>query len=378
MLACWLACTTALAAPPVAPTLTGAPPGLQPLPAPLHLTIVALGDVIPHSRVVRRALAEAQAGDAASGWTALLQDLSEPLRTADLAFANLETPVAPRTGTGRRPYIFDAPPALPQALASLGIDVVSTANNHSWDQGIAGAGETVARVRRAGLEPVGSGTSCRAAWSPVITSVHGLRVGWLAFTRILNQHARPDAVDPAGPCIAYWSRRGDRRVADALDRLRPTVDVLVVSLHHGTEYQTVPGPRESAAVDLLVSHGADVILGHHPHVLQPLQVRTRPGGEVVVAHSLGNTLSNQGWRWRHGDEISGGDVRDGVLLRLTLAVTPGLPGVDVEGIDALPLWSDNDAEGVRDADTPLRVRIGDDVPAARRARIADVLAGDDR
>ncbi len=358
---------------PIAPEIHGPPPGWS-VPAPVTITLAATGDVIPHGRVRDRARQEADPGDPASGWVRLLGAAASPLAQADLAFANLETPIAPTRGRPGRAWVFNGPTALPDALSRIGVDLVAAANNHAYDQGIAGVLETVETVRASGLRPIGAGSTCAAAWEATITPGPGGRgrIAWLGMTRILNTHATPDHVPEDGPCVAHWGRHDRLRVRDAVRAAARRADLVIVSLHHGTEYAPTPNRDAQDAVTWLFDAGADLVLGHHPHVLGPVVQATGPRGPRLVAHSLGNALSNQGWAWRPDDDPVDGDVRDGVVLTATITFVPGLPGPVSLHWDAVPLWSDNDARSVGDPATPLRVV---PAPPARAERIRRRLDG---
>ena len=112
------------------------------------------GDVIPHE-AVRAAAAAAGGGE--QGWGALFSDVADVFEGADFGFVNLETPVAPEHSQGTKPFMFDAPVALPEALKASGIKIVSFANNHVMDQGWAGFAETREHLKEIGLAVCGLG-----------------------------------------------------------------------------------------------------------------------------------------------------------------------------------------------------------------------------
>ena len=122
---------------------------------------------------------------------------------------------------------------------------------------------------------------------------------------------------------------------------------MVVSLHWGVEYDAQPRAEDVALAHALVEAGALVVLGHHPHVLQPIELHRRPDGRVgVIAYSLGNFVSNQSRNYVHGvtpEKVAA--TRDGALLRVGLARRDygrGVVRVEVDGADFVPLWTEND------------------------------------
>jgi poly-gamma-glutamate capsule biosynthesis protein CapA/YwtB (metallophosphatase superfamily) len=287
---------------------------------PVIVALAAVGDVLPHGKVKRMA--------ATRGWADVFGDTGRVLAAADVAFANLESPVAPDVPIALHDEVFDAPATLPPALAALGIDVVSMANNHAFDQGPAGIVETWTRVHDAGLGSVGAGPTHEAATAPWVTEVRGVKIGFLALCDLSNidGNTTPDAptLFVAGPpCPTACGADRDAvhydidfaRIQRAIDAVRPTVDFLVLSTHWGIEYKTTPLAEYPPLARRLVDAGVDVILGHHPHVLQPVEsVETESGRRGVVAYSLGNFVSNMAERWSPTTPTGLPATRDGGIL----------------------------------------------------------------
>ncbi|HEX9051701.1 MAG TPA: CapA family protein [Anaeromyxobacter sp.] len=309
-------------------------------------TIAAVGDVLMHEAVKRSAETFGRgAPDGGYGW--LYAPIADLLAAPDLTFANLETPIAPAAGGGTREYVFNAPPDAAAALRDAGVDLVSVANNHAFDQGRAGFEETLRRVKAAGLDAVGAGPAERPA-GPVVRSAGGLSIAFLGWAQFFNQdgNACPPA-KPGAPACVQAAQLDRERAVEAVRAAAAQADAVVVSLHWGVEYQTQPRPQEVDLAHALADAGALVVLGHHPHVLQPVELYRRADGRTaVIAYSLGNFVSNQSRRYVHGVTPEGvAATRDGVLLRVALARRDygrGVVRVEVDGVDALPLWTDND------------------------------------
>jgi poly-gamma-glutamate synthesis protein (capsule biosynthesis protein) len=306
---------------------------VPPPPVPRSLSLVAVGDILMHQDVKRAA--EMDPG----GLPALWADLVPLFQGADLAFGNLETPVAPLTGRPGVPFQFNAPEALPAALRASGFTVLSTANNHAFDQGANGVGETLNRLRAEHLVPVGSGEDRSRAEALQMVERQGLRVAFLAFTDIFNIDLNRRAAEP-------WVRPLDLEPAlEAVREARGRSDLVVVSVHWGNEYQHLPTKRQKDIALSLVNAGCDVILGHHPHVLQPLEVLEVNGRRALVAYSLGNFISNQDRMYRADlFPVAGGDNRDGAALKIRFEQRRGLDGLDhmVLAEAAIePLWTEN-------------------------------------
>ena len=315
-----------------------------------QVSFAVAGDVIPHEPV--RAAATA-AGDGAAGWDALFSDVADVFQHADFGFVNLETPVAPAHSHGSKPFLFDAPIALIDALKANGIKMVSFANNHVMDQGWAGFAETREHLREQGLLFVGSGDTAQTAWQPVIVEANGIKVGWLGMTRWLNGGRNPDKDElPHVNFFPYPGESGgapgmdEAGVLEAIKQARLKCDLLVVSIHWGTEYAPAPRPEDVETAHKMLEAGASVIVGHHPHVLQPVETyRTADGRDAVVFYSLGNFLSNQSRTYVDGlMPDKNGDPRDemiGFFSAVRKDYGPGGVRVELGHVGVLPVWGEN-------------------------------------
>jgi Bacterial capsule synthesis protein PGA_cap len=203
------------------------------------------------------------------------------LNRADLAVANLECAVSTRGApvAGKRYTFRGRPSALAAAGRFAGLDVVSLANNHSLDYGREAFIDTIRHATRAGISVAGGGSNLAAARTPAVREAGGLRVAFLAYSDV-----RPLGFD-AGPGIAGTNPAFPHIVAPDVRRARRSADVVVVYFHWGEERTFRPNARQRALARLALSSGATVVLGAHPHVLQP---RERPRPRKLVAWSLGN------------------------------------------------------------------------------------------
>ncbi len=242
-----------------------------------------------------------------------LADLSNPfaavrpwLRAADLTLGNLECVIAEDTESSP-PGALYAPPVVTVQLRNAGFDLLSLANNHALDLGPQGLAETVARLEGAGIAPVGLDPA------PLIRQVGHVRLAFLAFNAVppfFETDVSPDREslrwDPA-------------RAAEAVDMARAQADALIVSIHWGYEYETQVDPAQREAARILSEAGADLVLGHHPHVVQ--------GTDLVsghfVAYSLGNFVFDQ----------QQGETGRGLALRAFFDER------GLRAVQALPVWA---------------------------------------
>lgn len=311
----------------------GSRPAKPAPPVPVKVRLVAVGDILMHQDVKAAAQREAQ------GFPALWADLVPLFQGADIAFGNLETPVAPATGRPGVPFQFNAPEALPGALRASGFTVLSVANNHAFDQGPRGLRETLDRLRAERLVALGSGEDRPSAERLQIVERQGLKVAFLGFTDIFNVDLNRKATEP-------WVRRLDLDPALAAVReARTQADLVVVSVHWGNEYQRQPTKRQRDIARQLVAAGCDLVLGHHPHVLQPAELMESAGRKALVAYSLGNFISNQDRMYRADlFPVAGGDSRDGAALQAVFEQRQDAAGRSrtvLAEASFEPLWTEN-------------------------------------
>jgi len=205
--------------------------------------------------------------------------LAPRLRSADIAFGNLECSLSTRgQPVANKRYRFRGRPANALALRNAGFDIVSLANNHTLDFGREGLADTLRHVRAAGVRTVGAGPTPEEAPALEVLSVRGLRVGFLAFLGMFPPILQPVRGAPH-VAMAYPST-----VRDTVREAAKRCDVLVVSLHAGREYSFRRSARQQQIARAAVDAGAHLVIGHHPHVVQDTEVyRGTP-----IVYSLGN------------------------------------------------------------------------------------------
>ena len=203
----------------------------------------------------------------------------EEFRQADVSMVNLEAPFTsaaqPLPG---KTFNFKAPIENVQVLQSGGIDIVNLANNHAMDYQSAGLLETTQTLQKAGIQSIGAGENIKAARRPVIMDVKGKKVAYLGYYDA-DLHAATAQGAGTNP------RHNDRVAAD-IKALRTQVDWIVVNYHWGEELAKYPGDWQIDLARFTVDQGADLVVGHHPHVLQGAEVyKGRP-----IVYSLGNFI----------------------------------------------------------------------------------------
>lgn len=202
------------------------------------------------------------------------------LIAADLMLANLETPVTTRGRKTPKTWNFRARPEHLKIVKAAGFNVLTIANNHVWDYGREGFLDTLANLEKGKWAYVGGGRDREAAERVRVFVVNGIKVGVVGLTSTFPKEGWSG---PAKPGVAYAEHD---RVGAIVRRARPLCDVLVVTFHGGTELAEDPNDIQRGAARGAIDAGADLFLGHHPHVLQPVEVyKGKP-----VLYSLGNFL----------------------------------------------------------------------------------------
>ena len=316
------------------------------------LTLVASGDVLPHGPVLRRAADDGARAGQRYDFRPMLAELRPLVAGADLALCHLEVPLS-RDGRAVASWpSFNAPPELAAALRWAGYDACSTASNHAMDRGVGGVAATLDVLDRAGLRHDGTARDAAEAAASTIVDVRGLRVGLLSYAYGLNGGPLPSGqpwlvnlIDPA------------RIVEDARAARRAGARFVVVLLHWGQENQAAPTPSQrELARRLLAAPEVDLILGHHVHVVQPIE---QVGGKWV-AYGMGNSLSNQ------TPACCAAGSQDGVLVQVTIARDGDAPRV--RAVRYVPTWVEHPTFRVRPVPAALADRSL--TPQARQALAA--------
>ncbi len=238
--------------------------------------VLAVGDIMPARWVERRLRA--------NGYGYPFAETAEILRGGQITFGNLESPLADGEPVEAFQMVFRGDPEFAPALRDAGFDIVSTANNHAGDQGEAGIASTLEALEGAGISVAGSGDGPRAAAPAVIETP----TGSVAFLAYADGRWFPDSY------VAGENRQGinlleSKKIsADVKDALAQA-DFVIVSVHAGTEYEPLPDSVQRDAAEAAAEAGASLVIGHHPHVLQPIEKI----GTTTVAWSLGNFVFDQ-------------------------------------------------------------------------------------
>ncbi|WP_410603838.1 CapA family protein [Amycolatopsis sp. lyj-90] len=243
-------------------------------------TVVATGDVLIHPALTDQAKED---GGGKIDYRPLLAGIKPLISGADLGICHLETPLAPKGGPYSGYPSFSAPPEIVDALKDTGYDNCSTASNHTIDQGVDGATRTLDKLDEAGIKHTGSARSAEEAKKPLIVDVKGVKVAQISFSYGFN-----GIKVPSGKPWLVNQIDAEDVIAQAKAARKAGAQVVLASLHWGTEYQHDPtAEQRSLAKKLLGDDSIDLIIGHHAHVVQPFE---QINGKWV-AYGLGNSVA---------------------------------------------------------------------------------------
>lgn len=319
-----------------------APAAVTVIPEPRNsrteIVIAAVGDIMMPASI------QTAAWRSKKGYDLLFEKISKDL-AANITFANLETPVDDAVPASGYPK-FNARPALLRALKNAGVTLLSVANNHAMDAGAAGLKRTIDNIESAGLVFIGAGRSKKEAAEIRFFQPRGVRVAFLAYTYGTNRRLpRKNQRSPGVNILGTGSEHDLVRVAETVRKARAHADLLVLSLHWGEEYATEPTAWQRRVAARLINEGVDLILGHHPHVLQPIESISASDGRVgLVAYSLGNFISTQHSGISHLNKNQAKALRgDGIVLYVIAIKERGKTRID--HVEFLPTWALREATG---------------------------------
>lgn len=213
------------------------------------------------------------------------EDVSQITSEADISVVNLETSVSTR-GETKKPkgFGFRSAPETLLGLKNSGIDLVSLANNHIMDFGNDALSDTLTSLSNYDIKYVGAGENLSQAEKLVTIESNGNTIGYLAYTSILPWKEWSATETSSGAAPLYPNNYDD--ILQTINIANDTVDILVIMLHWGTEYQNTPNEWQIELAHKMVDNGADLIIGHHPHILQGIEFYE----ETPILYSIGNFI----------------------------------------------------------------------------------------
>lgn len=263
-------------------------------------TLLFAGDAMQHQAQLDQALSE---GNGKShDYSECFRWIAPTVTEADYAVVNLEVPLGGGPRYSGYPC-FSAPDSYAQALADAGFDMMLTANNHCLDSGMKAARRTLSALDSLGIDHIGTyhDAADRQAKVPFIKDINGIKFGFLNYTYGTNGIPARDGME-----VALIDRE---RIAKEMKQTRDAgAEIMVVTMHWGIEYVLRENAIQRDLASFLIDNGADMVIGSHPHVIQPMKMihDEKRNQDVPVVYSLGNLISN----------MKTGDTRGGAYMRV--------------------------------------------------------------
>lgn len=300
-------------------------------PTFIDISLLAVGDIMFHIPQVKSAIV----GENDYDFKPMFEHVKEYIQDADLALGNYETVTVEDRSYSGFPR-FNSPIKTVEALKDAGFNILSTANNHSLDQGKTGIISTIEAINQYGLEHVG--TNVDKDNKPLIVDVEGIRVGVLSYTFGLN--GLDSLLSPEE--LSYMVNLIDeKKIQQQIQLLEVNeVDIIVSYIHWGHEYHHEPSQYQKDLGNKLVEWGVNIVFGSHPHVVQKSEIVSINGKDNLVVYSMGNFISNQ-------REITMGNpyTEDGVMVRVNVQKNLELNETVITEIEYIPTWVHRYSEG---------------------------------
>ena len=335
-----------------------APPDEEILDVPLRRAVIrAVGDVMSHDRQLRYA----RRSDGSYDYHPQYALAADSLAAADYTIANLETSIGQVGGQAYSGFpLFNAPEAMLDALKDAGVDFLTLANNHMLDRRFAGMCQTADRVEAWGFAHGGSNRTPEEREAPVVVEVNGIAIGFICCTAGTNGM---EGGSPEARSYGVNYLRDMDWNAEAAKLRAAGAEVVIAVVHWDYEYQRSPSAGTVATAKDMIAAGVDVILGSHPHVVQPVEYLTveADGGARtgLVAYSLGNFCSNQVKPYTNA----------GIILQFTL-LEDQQGGIQVRDAAYVPTfcWRHGGDDGIQ---VMPSLKYADDLPAGMPLYVAN-------
>ncbi len=307
-------------------------------------TVVNTGDIILHSTVIDGA----KTADGGYDFSAFFTAAGNYFKKADLAVANLEVTLGgPEAGAYSGYPAFNSPDSLLDVIKDSGLNFLLTANNHCYDTGVAGLKRTIAQLKTKGIDFNGTRDS-EAGSIYAVKDVNGIKLGMINFTyenvssgtnKSINGNIVSNEANNLINSFNYDNLEQFYTTAQAaIDGMKQGgAEAIVFYMHWGEEYQLNQNTWQKTIAQRLCNMGVDVVVGGHPHVVQPIELLHSEDSQntTVCIYSLGNAISNQ--RQELLDDCPSGHTEDGVLFYYTFQKY-GDGTVVLSGVDVIPTW----------------------------------------
>jgi len=246
------------------------------------------------------------------GFDFLFKKITQEIKKSDFAVGNMEFPIFPPYNSQN--MVFNSPPEVIQSLKQAGFSLMNIANNHILDQGNLGVISTINELKKHEMNYIGAGLKHQKSAKGTIIKIKGIKIGFTGYTGVSNY---PIPAKNRSFYINWFYNY--RKTLNRIKNMKKNCDYLVMVIHTGTEYRLKPERHDKILMKKYLNAGADLIIGHHPHVLQPVErIKSIDGRDCYIFYSLGNFISNQSSTVRTGYKNLHHSTRDSVIVELNL------------------------------------------------------------
>jgi gamma-polyglutamate biosynthesis protein CapA len=243
-----------------------------------NIKLAFVGDMML-DRGVKNSVYKNFSGD----YVELFSKVREELQSYDILFANLEGPISDKGEDVGGLYSFRFEPKAIPALSEAGFDVFSLANNHAFNWGEVAFTDTIELLSSAGISSIGAGVTGSDAYLAKIFNIQDVRIAYLAFSEFRAGGIMSSSTDSGFAMIS------EEDIKKSVSQAESDSDLVIVSYHFGEEYMDLPNEYQKKYAKLAIDYGADLIIGHHPHVVQTLEQYKN----TYIIYSLGNFIFDQ-------------------------------------------------------------------------------------
>ena len=304
--------------------------------------IVAVGDIIVHEEQLKAQFNE-DTGE--YNFDNNFKYVKSYIKSADMALANLETTLAGEKQKYTGYPLFNSPSSIVDALKDCGFDILSTVNNHTIDRGSAGVFSTVAEIEKRKLKVVGTRENLDKK-PYIIEEVKGIKIGVISYSyetprkgknKTLNAIEIPSDVTKLLNTFSYEYIEEDlNKIKLQIDEMKSKgAEAIVFFIHWGNEYERQPNVHQTSIASKLCDYGVDVIVGSHPHVIQPIEFITskKTGKKSLVVYSMGNFISNQQY-----ERTNNRYTEDGIIVNIQLKKNKTSKDITIGAVSYIPTW----------------------------------------
>ena len=290
------------------------------------VNLLATGDIMFHSPQFRVAF-DSKTGE--YDFSPVFKHVKKYIEQADISIANFETVTAGSDIAYSGFPRFNTPKGALKAISEAGFDILSTANNHSLDQGKKGLVKTIKSIEEYGMQNIG--TYIEKERPALVEEVDGISLGFLSYTYGLNGMDSTLSTDQ----LAYMVNRIDEdKIKYDIEKMEKLdTDITIVYIHWGHEYHREPSENQIELGEKMIDWGADIILGSHPHVIQESEILNVDGQDKFIVYSMGNFLSNQ-----RESSMGNSYTEDGIMINFQIEKSSLTEEAKISQIEYIPTW----------------------------------------